>query len=300
MKTVVILGVSGMLGNGIYSVLKDKYRLILTVRKIENIRLLEEAYGPIEKRHRVVAFDAYYLYRDFVEKKGYKSPYFENFLRELGEVDYVINAIGITIPHSLKDPTMTFFINSAFPHLLAWHFGEKLIHITTDCVFNGKEGFPYDENSSKTPVDLYGLSKSLGEPLNCLTLRTSLIGHELEGHTGLLDWFLQQEGKEIKGFANHFWNGITTREFGRICDKIMSEPKAYPKVGIYHIFSNTLSKYEMLLKFKERYKIHCKIEPDEENKVNRTLATIYDFNEKLKIETFDTMLDDLFINRPKI
>jgi len=292
MKKVLLLGATGMLGSAVYDVLKDKYSLVLSVRDKNKIDLLDKAYGGV-KQHKVVEFDASFLYQDFLEKKGYPGDYLSNFLKKVGEVDYVINATGITIPFSLENQTLTFFINSAFPHILANTFGKKLIHITTDCVYNGKEGFPYDENSTKTPIDIYGLSKSLGEPTNCLTIRTSIIGRELEGFTGFLEWFLNQKEESVNGFANHFWNGITTKQFGKICDEIMTNPEKYPQTGLYHIFSNSVSKYEMLLKFKEKYNIDCEIKKDEEQKLNRTLSTIHDFNKKLNIPSFDKMLEEL-------
>lgn len=291
-KRVLILGAAGMLGSAVYDVLKDKYDLVLSFRNLDESRLLNEKYGKVEN-YQVEILDLELMYQDYYEKKGNPGEYFINFLKRVGKVDYIINAIGITIPYSLKNPALTFFINSAFPHILANIFGENLIHITTDCVFNGKEGFPYNENSPHSPVDIYGLSKSLGEPTQCLTLRTSIIGRELQGFTGLLEWFLKQEGKTIKGFTQHFWNGITTREFGKICDKIISNPDRYPKKGIYHIFSNTLSKYEMLLKFKEKYKINCEIIPDDTTKLNRTLTSIYPFCSQLQIPSFDEMLKEL-------
>jgi len=292
MKKVLLLGTTGMLGSAVYDVLKDKYNLILSIRDKNKIDLLDKTYGGV-KKHKVVEFDASFLYQNFLGKKGYPSDYLSLFLKDIGEVDYVINAIGITIPFSLENQALTFFINSAFPHILAKTFGKKLIHITTDCVYNGKEGFPYDENSPKTPVDIYGLSKSLGEPDSCLTIRTSIIGRELEGFTGFLEWFLNQKEKSINGFVNHFWNGITTKQFGKVCDEIMAHPKKYPKTGLYHIFSTTVSKYEMLLKFKEKYNIDCEIKKDEEQKLDRTLSTIYDFNKKLNIPSFGEMLKEL-------
>ena len=292
MKNVLLLGATGMLGSAVYDVLKDKYNLILSVRDKNKIDLLDKACGGV-KQHEVVEFDASCLYQDFLEKKGSSSEYLSNFLKDVGEVDYVINAIGITIPFSLENQALTFFINSAFPHVLANTFGKKLIHITTDCIYNGKENFPYNENSLKNPVDIYGLSKSLGEPTNCLTIRTSIIGRELENFTGFLEWFLNQKEESVNGFANHFWNGITTKQFGKICDEIMTNSEKYPQTGLYHIFSNSVSKYKMLLKFKEKYNIDCEIKKDEDQKLNRTLSTIYDFNKKLNIPSFDKMIEEL-------
>lgn len=291
-KKVLILGATGMLGSAVYDVLKEKYDLILSVRDKEKIKLLEKAYGGTDK-HAVVEFDVSQVYQNFLDKKGYPGEYLSHFREETGDVDYVINAIGITIPLALENEGLTFFINGALPHILAREFGNKLIHITTDCVYNGTQGYPYNENSPKTPVDVYGLSKSLGEPTNCLTIRTSIIGRELEGFTGLLAWFLQQEGKELSGFSNHFWNGITTKEFGKICDHIMSDPEKFPKEGIYHVFSTTVSKYEMLLKFRERFGIQCDVKENSEPKLNRTLSTVHELNSQLGTLSFDDMLKEM-------
>lgn len=291
-KKVLLLGASGMLGSGVYNVLKDKYDLVLTFKKLKSAELLDKAYGGT-KNHKIIEFELSFMYEDFLNKEGFPGQYMENFLSKIGDVDYVINAIGIITPFSLKNPAMTFFINSAFPHILAEIFGEKLIHITTDCVFNSKEGFPYNEKSPHTPVDIYGLSKSLGEPKKCLTIRTSIVGKEIENFGNLLSWFLRQEGKEIDGFSEHYWNGITTKEFGKICDKVMQNPENYPERGIYHVFSNVVSKYEMLQKFKEKFNVNCVIKEDHEKKLNRTLSTIYDFNSKLNIPTLDEMIKEL-------
>jgi len=292
MKKVLILGATGMLGSTIYSVLKDKYNLILTARDLEEVKLLDKTYGGVEK-HQIKNFDLKFIYQDYIDKKSFSGNYLNSFLTEIGDVDYIINAIGITIPFSLKNPAVTFFINSAFPHVMADIFGHKFIHITTDCVYDGKRNYPYNEESTKTPLSIYGLSKSLGEPRNCLTLRTSIFGRELSSFTGFLEWFLKQKGGTVSGFTNHFWNGLTTREFGSVCNKIMSYPDKYPTTGLYHVFSNTVSKYEMLLKFKKKYNIDCEIKEDSKPQLNRTLDTVYDFNSRLKISSFDKMLEDL-------
>jgi len=292
MKRVLLLGATGMLGSAVYGVLSQKYDLILGIRNLEKLTLLEKTYGATT-RHEVLPFDAALIYQDYVARKGAPGEYMTEFLRRVGKIDHVINAIGVTIPFSMREPALTFFINGALPHILAESFGEKLIHITTDCVYNGKEGFPYNENSSKSPTDLYGLSKSLGEPTGCLTIRTSIIGRELDGLTGLLEWFLQQEGKTITGFAEHYWNGITTKQFGRLCDKIMQMPDAYPRRGIYHVFSTVVSKYEMLLAFQRKYGIRCTIKADNENKLNRSITSAKQLNRLLQVPSFSDMLEDL-------
>jgi dTDP-4-dehydrorhamnose reductase len=292
MKRVLLLGATGMLGSAVYDVLNKKYDLILGVRDLGKVALLEKAYGGTDQ-HRALPFDAAPIYQDYVDKKGSPGDYMTEFLRQAGEVECVINAVGVTIPFVLRDAALTFFINGALPHILAHIFGEKLIHITTDCVYDGKRGFPYDENSSKSPIDIYGLSKSLGEPSDCLTIRTSIIGRELCGMTGLLEWFLQQSGKTILGFAEHYWNGITTKQFGKLCDQIMESPEAFPQRGIYHVFSTVVSKYEMLLAFQDKYGTPCTIEADHSNRLNRTLTSVKELNRMLKVPSFAEMLDAL-------
>jgi len=281
-----------MLGSAVYGVLNKRYQLILGIRNLEKRALLEKAYGRPDNVE-ILPFDASLIYQDYIAKKGFPSEYMAQFLQRVGDVDHVINAIGVTIPFALREPALTFFVNGALPHILAQYFEEKLIHITTDCVYAGKAGFPYDENSPKTPVDIYGLSKSLGEPANCLTIRTSIIGRELDGFTGLLEWFLQQKGKAITGFAEHYWNGITTQQFGKLCDQIMESPDAYPRRGVYHVFSTPVSKYEMLLAFQRKYGIPCTIKADKENKLNRTITTVKELNRMLEVPSFSQMVDAL-------
>lgn len=293
-KTVAILGPTGMLGSMVYNVLKEKCNLILVLRDKENLPRLDKMYGGVDK-HRIYEFDFNWIYGDYLKsfKDLTKSPNFKRFLNDIGEIDALINCVGIITPHSLKDIANTFFINSALPHLLSSVFKEKMIHPSTDCVFNGNEGFPYDENSLVSPTDLYGLTKSLGEPKDCLTFRISLIGPEITGFLSLLEWFKKQSGQTVKGFRQHFWNGITTKQFGKICDKIIENRNQYPQNGLFHIFSTTLSKYEMLLKFLEKHHIDCKIIPDNSTKLNRTLTTVRELSSQLQIPSFDEMLKEL-------
>jgi dTDP-4-dehydrorhamnose reductase len=290
MKKVLLLGATGMLGSAVYGVLNKKYHLTLGIRNVGKAALLKKLFGGTE-RTKIVPFDAAQIFQEYAAKKGFPSEYMAQFLQQVGPVDHVINAIGVTIPFALRDPAMTFFVNGALPHILAERFGETLIHITTDCVYNGKDSFPYDENSPKTPTDIYGLSKSMGEPAHCLTIRTSIIGRELDGYTGLLEWFLQQRGKTITGFAEHYWNGITTQQFGKLCDQIMESPEAYPRRGVYHVYSTVVSKYEMLLAFQRKYRVPCTIKADTENKLNRTITTVKELNPMLQMPSFDEMLD---------
>jgi dTDP-4-dehydrorhamnose reductase len=291
-KRVLIFGPTGMLGNTVYGVLKNEYSLVLAARNPNKINLLEKAHGET-KNHAFIEFDAERIFKDFTAKQGgHKSAYLNNFWNKVGDVDYAINAVGLTVGASAANPALAMFVNGALPHILSEKLGAKLINVTTDCAFDGRIG-NYNETSPLSPIDIYGLSKIMGEPKNCLNLRTSLIGRELETAGGLLEWFLSQDGKTVNGFANQLWSGITAKQYGLVCHKIMSQPEHFPKTGTYHIFGTALSKHDMLHKFQKKYNTRHTINAVEEPRVNRTLSTIYDFNAKLGIPSFEEMLKEL-------
>ena len=294
-KRIAIIAPTGMLGSGVYKVLKDKYKLILVYRNKDKLKLLDKRYGGV-KQHSLVEYDIRTIYQDF--KNGFPNqhqpPSLLKLFKNIGRVDGIINCAGIINRHIDKDISFSFFMNSALPFLLSHYYQEKLIHITTDCVFSGQKDYPYSELSLPSPTDIYGLSKMLGEPSEkSLVLRTSIIGREISGFSSLLEWFLQQNNKTVKGFTKHFWNGITTIEFGKICTQIFDHREDYPRHGLFHIFSTTLSKYEMLLRFQKKYNINCTIVPDDSSSCNRTLTTIYDLNDRLQIPSFNEMLREL-------
>lgn len=285
-KKVVIVAPTGMLGSAVYNILKDKYELVLLYRNEKHLELLDSVYGGVEK-HTRVKFDLEELYNSYLEGiRNSKDICIKG-------IDAVINCAGITKPQSQKNPELTFFINGAFPQLLSEVYKEKLIQIATDCVFEGSNNAPYNEESIKSPTDLYGLSKSLGEPTKkSLVLRTSIIGEELHTHTLLIDWFKKQAG-EVFGFTNHYWNGITTKQFAKICNEIISNRDKYPKNGLFHLFSTDITKYELLLLLKEKYHLDIAIKPKEIEPVDRRLRTVYDLNEKLQIPSIKEMIEEL-------
>lgn len=295
MKTVAIIAPTGMLGSAVYAQLKDHYNLILVLRDIKKLELLDKYYGCVSL-HQSVIIDSDSIFQDYL--KGFHtvavSPSVKKLLDAIGPVDAAINCAGVTNRYSAQKPLEAIFVNGALPHIFSYHYGPKLIHITTDCVYDGIKGAPYDETSPPNPTDIYGISKMLGEPRqHSLVFRTSIIGLEISGFVSLLEWVKQQEGKTIKGFTNHFWNGITTKEFGNICDKIISNRDAFPKSGLFHIFSNEVTKYEMVTKLKEKYGVNVNIEPAESNHIDRRLKSIHDICKKLQIPTFNEMIERL-------
>lgn len=295
MARIALIAPTGMLGSAVYGVLKEHHRLVLVYRDADKLKLLDQTYGDVDK-HDKVAFDITSLQQDFLQ--GFPAASTASSLQQLadkiGAVDVVVNAAGIIKPYSLKDPLVTMFVNGAFPHLLSSVYGSKLIQITTDCAYSGLGGAPYTEESPKTPNDLYGLSKSIGEPADrSLVLRTSIIGPEIHGFVSLIEWVKKQDGQEAKGFTRHLWDGITTKQYGEIVHEIVSHREHYPATGLFHVFGSDVNKFEMVTAIAKKYGINATITPDNGPVLDRRLRTIKDLNIKLRIPTFQEMLDDL-------
>ncbi len=208
--------------------------------------------------------------------------------------DAVVNAMGL-INRRLSQPLADFLlVNGLFPRLVAdrcAQHGIPFIHVSTDCVFDGKIG-PYDESAPPSAADTYGWTKSLGEPANALVLRTSIIGPELRNYYSLLCWFLSQRGN-ISGYRNHLWNGVSTYELARVIGEILRQGLWQP--GLRHIHGEDLTKFELLQLMQLAWNKECQIEAVDD-KMNRDtrLRTCYpEFLEPLAIRPMQAQLAEL-------
>jgi dTDP-4-dehydrorhamnose reductase len=187
----------------------------------------------------------------------------------------VVNAVGIIKQRTaFRESLPSLEVNSVFPHrlrLLCREIEARMVHISTDCVFNGKRG-NYSEQDPANADDLYGLSKYLGEVSEepCLTLRTSIIGLELSRKQSLIEWFLAQTGT-IKGFTNALYTGLTTIEMARVIEMVVIQ---YPDLhGVWQVASEPIRKYDLLCKltaFLERNDLS--VEPDDSFRCDRRLS----------------------------
>lgn len=164
-------------------------------------------------------------------------------------------------------------LNAIFPHRLAeiaGITGARLINISTDCVFDGKKG-NYNEEDLPDATDVYGKSKNLGEVTgnNCLTLRTSIIGRELQTNHSLVEWFLSNRGKKVKGFVNAVYSGFPTIVLADIIAALIENHKNLS--GLYHVSSEPINKYELLRLINEAYQAGVEIEPFDDFRIDRSL-----------------------------
>jgi len=209
---------------------------------------------------------------------------------EAFEPDFIVNAIGLT---NKRRASMGDFVkvNGIFPHQLARLGQTRLIQISTDCVFSGKQG-NYKEQDPLDATDDYGISKQLGEVTygNAVTLRTSFIGRELYTKRGLLEWLLTQNGKNIEGFKNHFFSGITTVEMVKVVDTIIQRWQP----GLYHVAGPKISKHDLLMLLIARYDLRLVICATEKNYIDRSLdGTKFRHVYEYMAPTWEEMIDDL-------
>tara|TARA_B100000959_G_scaffold205245_1_gene215123 strand:+ start:480 stop:1295 length:816 start_codon:yes stop_codon:yes gene_type:complete len=251
MQKIIILGITGMLGSKMLETFQstNKYKVYFTSRNKKNFN---------QSNH--IHFD--------VLNQNINFDFFK-------DADYIINCIGVTKPFINKNIVDSIYINSIFSHKLS-DFCEKnkikFIHITTDCVFSGNEG-EYQEDCLHDCIDIYGKSKSLGEPDNCMVIRTSIIGIEKTNFVHLLSWVISQKGKSVNGFLNHLWNGVTTNYLSNIVEDIISRDLYEQK--LFHVHSpKDITKYELLKIINNKFNLKLNINPINASlKINRTLRS---------------------------
>ena len=280
-QTILVIGASGMLGHMLVRVLSSHHRVIGTTSSKYDCesplsRILTE-------NNWIDQIDVRNL--SIVEEVIYKiTP------------DVVINCVGL-IKQKMKaeNSVEVIQLNSLFPHQLAaiCHKSNiRLIHFSTDCVFQGTPGIKY---LSDTPnaTDLYGLSKLLGE-INtwpCITLRTSIVGRQLLGSESLFEWAISQRDRSVNGFKNVIYTGLTTNRLSQII-KILIED--FPELsGIHQVASSPISKFELISKLNDHLKLNLCIEPETEFHCDRTLDGT-EFNEltNIDIPSWDEMLTE--------
>lgn len=295
MKTLAIIDPTSMVGCMVFHVLKTTSKLLLVYSDQDSLDLLEKTYGGVYE-HTQIQFNLMNLYEEYCS--GFSTatygPRMNTLFTKIDRAEAIINCATIVKPYILENPVATFFTNTGLPHMLSRRFGNKLIHLSTDCVFDGLSGAPYTENSPVNPTDLYGFSRSLGEPSEqSLVIRTSTIGPEIHNFNSLIDWVKKQSGRQIKGFTRHLWNGITTKQFAKSIDQILSHRDRYPHHGLYHIFGSDVSKFDMVTAITNKYNVNVSITPDNSQCLDRRLRTVKVLNGQLHIPPFDEMLDAL-------
>ena len=255
---LLILGGSGMLGHQLWRGLHAQHDTWVTLRR----PVADFAVHNLFDEAKAIQLD------DITDDTALE--------RALGQAkpEAVINCVGLIKQRDeASDEALTLRVNAEFPHRLAKRCGEagaRLIHFSTDCIFAGTKG-NYTESDPSDAADLYGQSKHQGEVADAhsVTLRTSVIGHELGTNLALLDWFLSQRGQAISGFTKAIYSGFTTLEMARIVDRILTQHPALS--GVWHVASEPISKFGLLQLCREKLGWEGVIEPSDEFVCDRSL-----------------------------
>ena len=265
---ILVLGASGMLGHTL-------------VHQLSSIFPDWKIYGTVRSE------SSYKFINEKISKNFISGVNVEN-IDSLLQVFYfirptiVINCIGLVKQLAdSDDPLLALPINSILPHRLAklcQLTGSKFIHISTDCVFSGEKG-AYLETDFSDAKDLYGKSKFLGEVNypNAITLRTSIIGHELQSKNGLVEWFLAQE-KTCYGFTKAIFSGVPTIILAEIIGKVVI-PNLHKLNGLYQIAAEPITKFDLLNLIAQVYEKKIEIIPNGELEIDRSLDATLFFNE---------------------
>jgi dTDP-4-dehydrorhamnose reductase len=217
----------------------------------------------------------------------------ENLIKKTNP-NFIINCIGLLNKTAEDRPDKAILINSYLPHFLeniTQNSISKIIHISTDCVFSGYEG-NYTEVSTKNGIGFYAQSKALGEVINNkdLTIRTSIIGPEINSNgIGLFHWFSQQK-REVKGYKNALWTGITTIELLNALKIIVKEDKL---TGLYHLVNNNkISKYKLLEIMINEFNKNISLIEDTKYKIDKSLInTRKDFS--FQVKEYEQMINEM-------
>jgi len=287
-KKVLILGASGMLGNAIFRYFHetDMHQVYGTLRSLSDYSFFLSS----EKENLIVGLDV----------SNFDSV--ANLLSHI-KPDVVINCIGVVKQSEQMDDMLDVVsLNSMLPHRLSMLcdlVGSRLIHVSTDCVFTGKNGM-YKETDVSDSCDSYGASKRLGEVIdrNSVTIRTSIIGHEIRTNKSLVDWFLGSEG-EVQGYKRAVFSGLPTITLAKVLhDYVVPKPELE---GLFHLSVAPISKYKLLKKINETYKTGREISKNESFVIDRSLDST-----KFRLATgwiapdWDSLVDEMHCDYKKV
>lgn len=258
-EKILILGGTGMLGHALFRFFSADEQ--------------KDVYATVRTDDKLHQWFAAPLLTKIIS--GVDTDNFDTVLDALKKIKpaVIINCIGMIKQQPLaEDPLTAITINAQLPHKIALAccgIGARLIQMSTDCVFDGKKGM-YKESDQSNADDLYGKTKYLGEVTypHSITLRTSIIGHELKGRYGLIEWFLSQKEK-VRGFRRAIYSGFPTMELAAIIrNYILPNPQLS---GVYHVSSAPISKYDLLAMVAKEYGKQIAIEPNDQFAMDRSL-----------------------------
>jgi len=282
---IIVVGLSGMLGHKLFSFLQHQKNYDLYATTTTN-------FGVVFPRFEILKTKNIF----YSEKQDIN--FFEKIFSKINP-DIVINCIAILNESFFnQNPKEYIKINSIFPHeisILSKKYNFKFIHFSTDILYD-KTNQLSDESDELCIDSLYASSKFLGEVTynNSITIRTSIIGHQINGKGGLLEWFLSNNSKTVNGFSNVIYTGLTTTELSKIFHKYII-PNYNHLSGIFNISSNPISKFQLLKTIKKYYNKKIEINDDSSFISNRSLdSTLFNKQTGYLVPEWETMIKEMY------
>ena len=253
MEKVLVLGNKGMLGHVLFEMLRSN----------EN----KKKYHVLGINRSESDLDTNSFILDVL-----KLNELEQFIKN-NKPKYIVNCIGTLVEASAYKPSLAIQTNSLLPHFLneiSEKYEFKLIHISTDCVFDGNKG-NYQESDIKTETNFYGLTKGLGEiDNNNVTIRTSIIGPELKSKpSGLFNWVISKKKGIAHGYKNAIWSGLTTIELSKFIIWILEKDIS----GIVHATNGVgISKFNLIKIINEIFDLKIELVENTKYRINKSLV----------------------------
>ncbi len=210
--------------------------------------------------HRALCPLGEVIAKDFPEIDLVQATEVRQLLREV-KPQVIVNATAYTaVDRAESEPELALAINAQAPGILAeeaLHLGAILVHYSTDYVFDGTKGQPYNENDEPNPINVYGKSKLAGEKAiesvggNYLILRTSWV-YSLRREsfvTKVLEWARRQPVLRIVSdqVSNPTWCRMLAEATAQLLAKGGDELINWvgERRGLYHLAgSGYASRYE--------------------------------------------------------
>ena len=176
--------------------------------------------------------------------------------------DVIINcAANVDVDFLEKNKKFAFAINAEGAKnvaMIAQRHKIKLIHISTDSVFDGKQGW-YSENDTPYPCNIYAKSKLRGEEFvkefseNYVIIRTNFYGYDKKNRF-LFNWILSmlKQKEKFIGFDDVIFTPLEVSNLSKMILEIST--KNY--VGLIHLASDdAISKYQFALMVADIFKL---------------------------------------------
>lgn len=287
---ILILGGTGMLGHKLHETLSTEHEVVSTTR-----RPLSDL--PVDARE-------FFQAGRLIEHVD--ATDIERLTALLDEIapEAVVNCVGVIKQReAAHDPAVSIAVNSLLPHQLAALCaarGARLVHFSTDCVFSGEKG-DYTEDDTSDATDLYGRTKYLGEVdgEGAITLRTSIIGRELDHFQSLVEWFLAQRG-EVHGYTRAIYTGVTTAQMATIVGRVLTE---HPRLsGLYQVASAKISKFDLLGLIRDRFELQDVVDlvADDTFFSDRSLVGgRFEAATGIRTPSWPAMIEDLAMDAPR-